>query len=66
VTDGEEAILVPPGDDERLAAALRSMLATPDLRARCGGAARRRASASLTVERMADEYEQLYRAAQRR
>lgn len=63
IDDDREGILVPPGDDAQLAAALRRLLASGELRTRYGDAARRRAAASLTVERMTDEYERLYQAA---
>lgn len=66
VADGSEALLAAPGDDASLAERLRAVLVSDDLRARLGEAARRRASSRLTLERMADEYEQLYSAIARR
>jgi glycosyltransferase involved in cell wall biosynthesis len=43
LTGEDAAVLVPPGDPERLAAAVRSVLADPALAARLGRAARERA-----------------------
>jgi glycosyltransferase involved in cell wall biosynthesis len=42
LTDGEDCVLVPPGDAEALAAALIALAADPGRRARLGSAARRR------------------------
>jgi phosphatidylinositol alpha 1,6-mannosyltransferase len=42
VDDGETGYLIPPGDPDALAAAVRALAADPALRARLGGAARRR------------------------
>lgn len=47
IEDGRDGRLVPPGDVERLAAALAELLADGDLRARLGGAARERARADF-------------------
>jgi glycosyltransferase involved in cell wall biosynthesis len=44
-TDGEDALLVPPGDAHSLSGALRGLLADRDLAIRLSGAARSRASA---------------------
>lgn len=60
IADGEQGLLVPPGDDAALAGALGKVLRDPDLRDRLGEAARRRAEAEFTIERMADRYERLY------
>src|SRR5581483_746525 len=60
IADGEQGLLVPPGDDAALAHALGKVLLDPNLRARLGEAARRRAEAEFTIERMADRYERLY------
>jgi glycosyltransferase involved in cell wall biosynthesis len=61
VTDGEHALLVPPGDPEPVRRALARLLGDPPLRWRLGEAARRRAHAEFRIERMADRYETLYR-----
>jgi phosphatidylinositol alpha 1,6-mannosyltransferase len=42
VDDGATGYLVPPGDPDALAAAVRKLTADPALRARLGAAARRR------------------------
>ncbi|MSO79681.1 MAG: glycosyltransferase family 1 protein [Acidimicrobiia bacterium] len=47
-TDGETGLLVPPGDPEALAAALRRMLGDPTLRARVGAAGKVRALEKFT------------------
>jgi glycosyltransferase involved in cell wall biosynthesis len=41
-TDGDTALLVPPGDSDALAARIRTALDDPDLRARVGAAGRQR------------------------
>jgi len=66
VTDGGEALLVTPGDESALAESVRRLLRDTHLRARLGASARARAERSLSVRRMADEYERLYDLAQRR
>jgi glycosyltransferase involved in cell wall biosynthesis len=60
ITSGEDGILVPPGDETALAAALGAVLPAPDLRARLGAAARVRANAQFSMDRMTDAYEALY------
>jgi glycosyltransferase involved in cell wall biosynthesis len=53
VVDGETGRLVPPRDVAALGDALADLLADPDLRARYGGAGRRRYLAEFTAKRMA-------------
>ena len=60
VAHGDEALLSSPGDATALATSLRSLLLDPARRARIGLAAQRRAESRFTLERMTDEYEQLY------
>jgi glycosyltransferase involved in cell wall biosynthesis len=43
VVDGQTGFLVPPGDASALAAGLKKLIASPELRARMGAAARARA-----------------------
>jgi glycosyltransferase involved in cell wall biosynthesis len=60
LTDGDDALLVPPGSDEALARALERLLADASLRARLGRGARRtfeaRFSADALVRTMAGVY----------
>jgi len=52
VIDGETGLLVPPGDVERLRAALQHLLDDAESRGRVGGAARARARELLSWERV--------------
>jgi glycosyltransferase involved in cell wall biosynthesis len=61
VTDGVDGILVPPGDVDRLAAALRRLAGDADLRDRLGQAGRVRAAA-FRPEAVAASVMELYRA----
>ena len=54
VVDGETGVLVPPGEPEPLAAAVRALAADPDLAARLGRAGRRRVEAAFSWERIAE------------
>lgn len=60
ITSGREGLLVPPGDDAALAAALGRVLGSPAERERLAAAALRRARAEFTIGSMADAYERLY------
>ena len=65
VSDGREALLVPPGDDAAFAAALARLLGDEALRASLGAAAQRRVREHYSVEKMTDQYEALYERGQR-
>lgn len=55
-------LLVPPGDPEALAAALRRLIRDPDLRQRLGAQGRQRIAEAFLPEHMVGAYERLYRA----
>lgn len=61
VADGATGILTPPGDDAALADALVSLLTLDVRRARMGSAARQRAQAEYTLDKMTRRMEQFYR-----
>jgi glycosyltransferase involved in cell wall biosynthesis len=63
IDHGKEGLLVPPGDVEAHAAALSRLLLERELRKRLGAAGRNRALREFTIERMASDYEALYRGA---
>jgi len=63
IVDGQEGLLVPPGDVDALGAALRALIPDAALRASLGAAARLRGHREFTVQVMADRYEQLYESA---
>jgi len=56
IRDGETGLLVPPSDPAALTAAIVRLRDDPALRARLGDAARKRACAEFTEERMAERY----------
>jgi glycosyltransferase involved in cell wall biosynthesis len=60
VDEGKSGFLVPPGDPDALAAALARVLDAGDRGAALGQAARERAVAEFSVERMAERYRALY------
>ncbi len=62
VQDGETGVLVQPGDDDGLRAALKALAASPALRERLGAAGRARARA-FSLERMLGETEDVLREA---
>jgi len=60
VTNGQDGLLVPPGDVRALADALGEVLRSSERRAELGAAAAERAKREFTVQVMADRYEALY------
>jgi glycosyltransferase involved in cell wall biosynthesis len=63
VEDGGTGVLVPPGDESALAAAMTALLADPARRAALGGAGRARVDRRFTRARMVQEVAALYREA---
>jgi glycosyltransferase involved in cell wall biosynthesis len=60
VADGETGVLVPPRDPERLADALRTLLADPERRRQLGDAGRARIEREFSLERTAARFLALY------
>ena len=60
IQDGRTGLLVPPGDPEALAAALRSLIASPERAAALGAAARAEVRRRYSFDRMVSSFEQLY------
>ena len=60
ITDGEDGLLVPPGDAAALAAALSALIADPQRARRLGAAARRTVAARYDVGRSAEEWLAVY------
>jgi len=63
VVDGQDGLLVPPGETAPLADALRLLIEDPSRRAALGARAQERAFREFTVQVMADRYERLYESA---
>lgn len=61
VEDAVTGLLVPPGDTDALAGALRRLAADPELRARLGVAGKRKVEAQFSLPRMIAETERVYR-----
>jgi glycosyltransferase involved in cell wall biosynthesis len=61
VRDGENGLLVPPGDAAALAAAMQRLLADPGLRRRMGGAGRALVRREFSVEAMVEGNLAVYR-----
>jgi L-malate glycosyltransferase len=62
VREGETGVLVPANDEGKLAEALAHLLAQPSLREEFGRKAQSVARAQFGMERVRDQYEQLYAA----
>lgn len=60
VSDGEEGLLVPPGNSGSLAAAVVRLIRDKNFAARIGMAARKKAESCFSVERMVMETENVY------
>jgi L-malate glycosyltransferase len=63
VHDGDNGLLVPAGDSDALAGALRTLLSAPAEAREMGLRGRRRVESDLTMERMAQGHGALYRRA---
>jgi len=63
VESGQQGILVPPGDCVAFTDAMRTLLNDPEKRMAMANAAHARATAAFNVERMAQGYESIYKAA---
>lgn len=61
VRDGVNGRLVEPGDARQLLAAVRELLADPDLRSRMGQAGRELVQSQFSIATMVDRYRHLYR-----
>ena len=61
LSDGENGMLVPSRDSERLASAILTLILDPERRATLAAAARRRLETAFTIDRMVDEYVSTYR-----
>jgi N-acetyl-alpha-D-glucosaminyl L-malate synthase BshA len=61
VESGVSGLLVPAGNADAVARAAESLIADPALRARLGGAARRRARSLFSADVIVSRYERLYR-----
>jgi glycosyltransferase involved in cell wall biosynthesis len=63
LADGTEGLLTPAGDHHALCGALRLLMHDPDHRADLGQRAAARARAHLSIERVTESYERIYRSA---
>lgn len=63
VDDGVTGLVVPPRDYEAIAAAIKRLLADPDLRGRMGTAGRERAATKFTLDRLAELHASVYEKA---
>jgi glycosyltransferase involved in cell wall biosynthesis len=62
VRDGKTGFLVPPGDPQALAAALRKLIVAPELRRRLGEAGREMVLRGFTPAQLAEKTEKVYEA----
>jgi L-malate glycosyltransferase len=62
IRDGEDGLLVPLGDEEALSCALERLLLDVELRREMGHRARASVLANYTVEKIRDQYQDLYRS----
>jgi glycosyltransferase involved in cell wall biosynthesis len=60
IEDGRSGFLVPPGDEERFAARLETMLADATLQRQMGAAGRRRIETDFDLDGIAEQVIQLY------
>jgi glycosyltransferase involved in cell wall biosynthesis len=60
VVHGQSGIIVPPRSPDAMARAIAELLSAPDKRASYAQAAKARAIACYSVDRMADDYEHLF------
>jgi glycosyltransferase involved in cell wall biosynthesis len=60
VTDGDNGLLVPPGDIDALAASIQALAADRELRDRLGEAGRRRIDAQAAPETIVGRWQQMY------
>jgi glycosyltransferase involved in cell wall biosynthesis len=63
IESGTNGVLVPPGDEQALAAAIRDYVQDPERRVRHGQASRDRVLSLFSIERMVDQYRALYAGA---
>ncbi len=61
IRHGQEGLLLEPGDEKGLSAALVELMSDPSRREALARAGRDRAEAEFSIERMMDRYEALYR-----
>lgn len=59
--DGETGLIVPPGDAEALAAAIKKLIDDPDLRKRLGEGGKQRARENYGAETMSERVAEVYR-----
>ena len=62
VADGQDGLLVDPGDIDGMTDALRRLVDNPGLRSRLGKAASEKATLQFTIQRMTSAYEEIYLA----